>query len=122
MVVELVTNAMHIFKAFLQFKIHAEVSVSTILILFDKRLTSSHSSFEVINLLLGVLSESRSVDLETAAISGLLNTGSVEVDLNVVALVFVDSSLSLSRQFLEGLTHALEHRTSSKRSSEDLAH
>lgn len=113
MVVELLTNAMDIFKAFLEFKVHAEVSVSAILILCDKRLTSSDSSFEVINLLLGVLSESRSVDVDTTAISRLLNTGSVEVELNVVALVLVDTSLSLSRQFLEGLTHALEHWTSS---------
>lgn len=113
MVVELLTNAMDIFEAFLDFKIHAKVAVSAIVILVDKHITSSDSSFEVINLLLGVLSESRSVDVYTAAVGGLLNIGSIEVDRDVVALVLVDSSLSLSRKFLEGLTHALESRTSS---------
>ena len=121
-VVPLLTSSMDIFEAFLYFQVDAEVDVSSGVILLDELFRSTDSSLQVGNVLLGVLSEERGVNADAAAFSGLLDTGSVKVDLDVVGLVLVNSRLSLFSKFLEGVAHALESSRASEFSSEDLAH
>jgi len=113
---------MDIFEAFLYFQVDAEVDVSSLIILLNELFRSTDSGLQVGNVLLVALSESRGVNADATAFSGLLDTGTVEVDLDVVSLVLVNSRLSLFSKFLEGVAHALESSRASEFSSEDLAH
>lgn len=110
---------MDVLEAFPDFQVEAEVNHTSLLVL--NFFTSTNSSFEVVNIILVLLSESGGIKLEIGAFR-TLGISAVEVEFHVVCLMFINSDISLFSKSLEGLAYTFHSLRTTEFSSKDLAH